>query len=121
MTVKVEDSLIGGMAEARLEWHMDNWRRLMRSDVIVDGYPGRSTRLSSGGGSSTFDELVDAADKRCAEAVDALMESLSMGERIAINHTYLHAVYRLERQSLPELLQAARVKIARGLKARGIY
>ena len=44
-----DESTIAGMPELRLEWHMDNWRRYMRSGVGVDGLPGRSAVCQGGG------------------------------------------------------------------------
>lgn len=118
---RLAGSMIGGMSEVRLEFHLDNWRRFMRSDVIVDGYPGRTPGCVAGGISASFDELVDSADRRCAEAVDALMLGLNPAERVAINHVYLSAVFRFPRHNLPVLLQSGRFKIARGLVSRGFY
>ena len=116
-----ESKTIGGMPEFRLEFHLDNWRRYMRSDVPVDGYPGRSAGCLGGGLSATFDELVDAADARCARAVDALMQGLGNSERAAINHVYLYAVFRFPRSNLRELLESGRLKVAKGLVSRGFY
>lgn len=116
------DSLtIAGMPEARLEFHLDNWRRYMRSGVGVDGLPGRSVVCQGGGISATFDELVDAADMRCAQAVDALMLGLADAERAAINHVYLYAVFRFPRNNLDDLLLSGRFKVAKGLVSRGFY
>lgn len=113
--------IIGGMPEFRLEFHLDNWRRYMRSGVVVDGMPGRSAVCQGGGISATFDELVDATDMRCAQAVDALMLGLSHTERAAINHVYLYAVFRFPRGNLSELLESGRLKVAKGLVSRGFY
>jgi len=118
---KNDSPTIAGMPEARLEWHLDNWRRYMRSDVAVDGFPGRSAGCLVGGLSATFDELVDAADKRCAQAVDALMLGLAPAERAAISHIYLYAVFRFQRDNLDDLLLSGRFKVAKGLVSRGFY
>ena|SRR3990167_3825801 len=117
----MSEETIGGMPFHRLEFHLDNWRRWMRSDVPVDGYPSRSLVCSSSGHSVTFDALVDAADIRCAMAVDALMRGLSPAEGAAINHVYLYAVFRFPRGNLADLLLTAKLKLARGLVSRGFY
>ncbi len=112
---------IGGMPEARLEWHFDNYRRWMRAGTVTDGLPGRSAVVLGGGNSATFEELVDSADMRCAQVVDALMLGLSHGERAAVNPVYLYAVFRFPRDNLATLLASGRFKIARGLVSRGFY
>ena len=122
LAMKTEKELsIGGMSEGRLEWHFDNWRRWMRHDVIVDGAPGRAAGCVGGGYSQTFDDMVDAADIRCAKIVDSLVNSLSPTERAAIYHKYLYAVFRATRGSLEQSLARARLKVAEWLVIRGVY
>lgn len=118
---RLADSLIGGMAEARLEWHMANWARWMRHDQLADAWPHRAIGCIGGGYSTSLEDMEDEADLRCARAVDALVTGLCLAERIAVQHTYLHAVFRLPRHSLPVLLERARTTIASGLVRRGIY
>lgn len=122
---RIAESTIGGMPEARLEWHMDNYRRYMRSEDYGRDYPARSSGFVAGGNSRSFDEMADASDIRCAQAVDALVGGLAPAERAAVNHTYLKAifpaVFRFPRGNLAELLHSGRLKIARGLIARGFY
>jgi hypothetical protein len=65
--------------------------------------------------------MVDAADMRCARVVDALVGSLNLIERAAINHEYLYAVFRHGRDALPQALASARFKIACWLVIRGVY
>ena len=112
---------LGGMPVVRLDWHLWNWSRWMRSDGTADGYPGKSPVFIAGGNSRAVAEMEEDCDKRCAIAVDAIMHGLSTPERAAISHRYLHAVFRFPRNNLPYLLREARLKIARGLVARGFY
>ncbi len=111
--------MIGGMSEARLEFHMDNWRRYMRHDVVADGAPGRASGCIGGGYSQSFDDMVDASDKRCALIVDALVSSLKPAEQAAVFHHYLYAVFRY--RDIEGTLHRARRKIAEWLVARGVY
>jgi hypothetical protein len=112
--------MIGGMSEARLEWHLDNWRRYMRRDNVTDGYPGKAAGCVGGGYSQTFDEMADASDVRVARIVDALVGSLTNVERAAIYHRYLYAVYRF-RLDVETVVNRARLRIAQWLVARGVY
>ena len=113
---------IGGMPEARLEWHFDNWRRYMRKEDVTDGYPGKAAGCVGGGYSQSFDDMVDAADIRCAMIVDALVNSLTPIERAAVYHKYLYAVFRYGRAgNLEQSLRRARLKVAEWLAVRGVY
>ena len=105
----------------RLEAHLDNWTRWMKSDVLTDGYRNRSTGFIAGGYSAEFDDLMDAADIRCAMAVDALIRSLEAPQQAAIHHAYLHSVFRFPRANFEALLERAKSALRMGMDARGIY
>jgi hypothetical protein len=117
----LKEDMLGGMSIVRLEFHFDNWRRWMRRDNVTDGAPHKAAGCVGGGYSQTFDDMVDAADVRCARIMDALVSSLSTAERAAINHEYLYAVWRHGRGELPLYLASARLKIAKWLVERGVY
>jgi hypothetical protein len=120
--VEEKEELIGGMPVGRLEFHFDNWRRWMRKDNVTDGAPGRAAGCIGGGYSQTFDDMVDAADVRCAMIVDSLVNSLSHVERAAVYHEYLYAVFRSGRGiSLEQTLARARLRVAEWLVIRGVY
>lgn len=104
----------------RVEWHLDNWRRWMRSGQDVDGY-GESTVVSGGGASQHFDDMVEASDRRCAEIVNVIIDDLPMVQQMAIYHQYLARVYRAARHDLMLALTAAKAKIAAQLKSRGVW
>ena len=112
---------IGGMSAARLDWHCLNWRRWMKHDNVTDGAPGKASGCVGGGYSQSFDDMVDAADVRCAMVMDALVNSLNPIERAAVYHQYLYAVYRFPRENLERALYSARLKIAGWLVIRGVY
>lgn len=122
LAMEVQDPLIGGMSEGRLEFHMDNWRRWMRCDDVTTGAPNKAAGCVGGGYSQSFDDMADASDVRCAMIVDALVSSLTHIERAAVNHKYLYAVFRFHHQaSFESTLQRARTKLAEWLVARGVY
>jgi hypothetical protein len=81
----------------RLEWHLGNWADWMRQDSSHLGYPKRSLMIASGGGTSVdaFEIMCDEVDTKCAEQLDALIDSLPPNQRCAINHKWLSAVYRM--------------------------
>lgn len=118
---EAKDPMIGGMSEYRLEFHFDNWRRWMRKDDVTDGAPGKAAGCVGGGYSQSFDDMVDAADVRCACIMDALVSSLSPMERAAVYHAYLYAVWRARQAVLEQSLLRARIKIAEWLVIRGVY
>lgn len=116
-----QEQTIGGMPEWRLEWHFDNWRRWMRKDDVTDGAPRKACGCVGGGYSQSFDDMVAAADVRCASIMDSLVNSLTPVERAAIYHEYLYAVFRLPRAELAEMLLRARTRLACWLVVRGVY
>jgi len=120
LAAKKEEQTIGGMPEARLEWHFDNWRRWMRKDDVGEGYPRSAAGCVGGGYSQTFDDMVDAADVRCARIFDSLVNSLSPVERAAVYHVHLYAVFRFPR-GLDEAIASGRLKVAGWLVQRGVY
>lgn len=113
--------MISGMSEHRLEFHFDNWRRWMRKDDVTDGAPGKACGCVGGGYSQTFDDMVDAADVRCARIMDSIINSLSAPERSAVYREYLYAVFRFERLDFQETLVRAKVRSAELLVIRGVY
>ena len=121
LAMKKEEK-IGGMPENRLEWHFENWKRWMRHDSTTDGYPGKASGCVGGGYSQSFDDMVDAADIRCAQIVDSLVNSLTPIERAAIYHKYLYAVFRYGRAgNLEQSLARARLKVGEWMVIRGVY
>lgn len=122
LAVKQEpEKSIGGMPLSRLEFHFDNWKRWMKKDDVTDGYPGKACGCVGGGYSQSFDDMVDAADVRCARIVDSVVNSLTPVERAAIYHEYLYAVFRSGREDLKVVLDRARLRVAGWLVERGVY
>lgn len=109
------------MTEDRLDWHLWNWGNWMHG--------GKSSHLhyrdsaSSGMGKShgsQFDEMVEDADARCAEATDGCIESLSPKGKAAIYAHHLGGPWFDEGPSLAVFYRAACINIARRLDRMGI-
>ena len=93
----------------------------MHGGFIADGFPDTAAGCVGGGYSASFEDMCESADAAAAEAVGALVESLSPIRCAAIHHCYLSAVYRFPRGGFDEALFEARCSIGRGLVARGFY
>ena len=109
-----------GLTLKRVEWHLWNWERWQNRPEADGDYPSKA---SSGlGRSSTrdFDEMADAAEVRCAEAVDVVIEELPPALRAAVRHMHGIAVFRCGRLEMVEAYTEAKLRIGRGLALRGI-
>lgn len=122
-----------GMTEARLDWHLDNWGQWQQRDRVGTGFNRRASggMISGSHYGRPFDEMVEAADAKCAAAVEAVLDGCSPAERSAVHHRHLAAVFRwrgIDPIAEPEKAQAlseapyqrARTAIRRGLVKRGI-
>ena len=107
------------MADERLAFHLDNWAGYQHGGERL-GAPGNSSGIV-GCGNNDFESMVQAADRRCAEAVDALITGLALAQQNALFHRYLHAVLRFNRNDYPENLDLAREAVRVGLHMRGIW
>lgn len=107
-----------------LTWQFENWARWMRGDALPEGLP-----VKASGGMHPY--LIEAGDSEVsyekldlwsAEATNAAIEGLeSLAERAAIQHRYLHAVYRFPRGNYPMVLLDARAKVRESLVKRGVW
>lgn len=107
----------------RVEWHLENWRRWMRSGQVVDGFASRSSGTSDGGTSKGFDEMVEAEDRRCAKVVDAILDNLPPVERIAIYTAkgIMGRVFKFTRVSYTQALLSGKAALGRELSRRGVW
>lgn len=107
----------------RVEWHLDNWRRWMRSGQSVDGHASRSSGCSDGGTSKGFDEMVEEEDRRCAKVVDAILDNLPPAQRIAIyvERGIMGKVFRFERLPYEKALELGKAALGRELARRGVW
>lgn len=107
----------------RIEFHLENWRRWMRSGQEVDGFASRSSGTSDGGTSKGFDEMVEAEDRRCAKIVNAILHNLPPAQRIAIyqEQGITGRVFRFERTTYAAALSAGKAALGRELSRRGVW
>lgn len=110
------------MNRERLEWHLENWSRWHSFDDLHKlGYPSKCMVLSTGGasGEDAFDILVEQVDKRCAEIMESLVESLRRPRKVAIEHVWLKVKHHYPTQELD--YEEAIVDLLRLAEKRGIY
>jgi hypothetical protein len=110
------------LSDPRLDELLGLWVRWMQSSQPLRElwYPDGACGCVGGGYSQSFDDMVEAADSRAAEAVNGAIESLSPTEQGAIVHVHLYAVYRF-REPLEEVYGRARGQLKVGLPMRGVY
>lgn len=108
-----------GLDFDRLAWHLHNWSVFMYHRGNRLGYPSRASGLMGTSGSRDFEALAADADRRCAEACDAIIDSLEIACRAAIYAQHLGAAYRLI-EPIEDAYRRACAFLARELAARGI-
>lgn len=110
-------------APDRVEFHLENWRRWMRSGQEVDGHQRASSGMSDGGTSKGFDEMVETEDRRCAKIVDAILDNLPPTERLAIymERGITGRVFQFRRQTYEQALAAGKEALGRELSRRGVW
>jgi len=102
----------------RLDWHLENWAEWMHS--------GGTTHLRCGtmrgsSGSEDFDDMVQAEDRRVAQAVDACISSLAPSEQCAVRRVHLGEVWRGNREALELVYERARLGLSSLLRRRAIW
>lgn len=121
------------MTDDRITWHLENWAYWQRDDSsrtrssLDDPERGAYSSRASGGmgvsSRSDFDSMCDAQDRRCADAVDAILwQECRPLEREAVTHLHLASVFRFARVGylVRDAYATARQKVGRGLDRRGI-
>jgi hypothetical protein len=109
------------MIDDRLAWHLENWRKWMRSGALKGlGAPGKSCGFVGGGYNNDFDSMCEIADDRAAEAMDAMIDSLPPVQQGAVHHRHLHAVYRFPRGNFIAALELAYATLRAGMSGRGL-
>ena len=110
--------------EGRLDELLNLWERWMSpgaKSVMDLGYPNTATGCVGGGYSTSFEDMVDQADGRAAEAVNAAIEGLPMAQQAAVYNKHLFSVYRFHRGYQAEHYDAARQTLRVVLPQKGIY
>src|SRR5258708_17853975 len=104
----------------RVEWHLRNWGRWMRSGRAVSGFPHRACGCTSWGDAWDDDTVLENSERVSARAVHAIVEGLPLEERLALNCRYLAARYPAL-HSYADALVAALDHVGAGLRKRGIW
>lgn len=107
--------------DRRLDELLSLWARWMgdASPLRELWYPDRAAGFVGGGYSLTFEDLIDAADARAAEAVNGAIDSLPPIQQCAVLHVHLRAVYRF--RDLQATYRGAREALRVALPTRGVY
>lgn len=72
-----------------LMYLLDEWARWMKKDDHGLGYPKRSLGISTGGASSSFEEMYENGELDKIKTVDSVIHSLDNQQRDAIYARYL--------------------------------
>ncbi len=108
------------MTNEDLMRHMANWADYMKVPTHRLGYPSKSLCISSGGasGEDEFDIMCEEVDIRCAQIMDGIIDSISMPQRVAVNHVWLHVKHCYPTQILD--LEEAYENISKLADKRGL-
>lgn len=82
----------------RLHYHLENWAAYMRSGSHKLGYPTRSLGFTGSHNAACEDgsEIVyECEDLTAAKTMDALIDSLELNQRMAVNHVWLNSVFTM--------------------------
>lgn len=76
----------------RADWHLDNWRKWMKTYQVGQGYPHASAFLQSGGisGEDEFEVMCQSADRHAAKVSDSIIDSLKL-----LDHRYPLAIFNV--------------------------
>lgn len=108
--------------QRRLDELLYLWERFMKSSQPYRElwYPDGATGCVGGGYSQSFEDMVEAADSRAAEAVNAAVDDLEGLEQAAVYHVHLNVMYGFL-ESVESVYARARQQLAVWLPGRGIY
>lgn len=107
-------------SDERVEFHLYNWARWMRSGSYAGlGMPGRACAGMGISHSADFDQLADIADRTAAKACDAVIRNLKPLEQKAIRCAYLGEEWTSVLQE-GAVLVVAKEALKMGLDRRGI-
>jgi hypothetical protein len=94
----------------RLEWHLLNWARYMRTGSMVNFHVHGGTGLNGYPQHYDTDVEYDKSDAYTARSVDAAIRSLQRLEELAIHSEYLNAKWTSEKP-LNDILDKARANL----------
>lgn len=104
-----------GLSDERLDWHLENWTRWMKSGGVSLGY-ARMYQV----GRMDFEAMCHAVDRWAARVVDAAIDSLAPADRAAVYHRHLAAIFRFPRESVDAVYRRARERLKIDLSRRGL-
>lgn len=102
---------------------LTDWAEWMRGYSPNLGYPVRVPILSTGMGSTSFEELLDQVDNQSMRAIDASVDSLPPANKAAIYRRYeICAVWRFPRPdyTYEQALQDAHERLTVTLRRKGV-
>lgn len=110
------------LIDPRADWHMENWRRWMRSCEAGKGYPHKSAGLASGGsaGGEEFDCMCEEADRHAAKVSDSIIDGLKLLDQrypLAIWNVYLGRVWTYRGDPKTLFIEAADIFWRRAQRA----
>ena len=111
-------------AEQRLDFHLSNWSRWMRSGEHVQGYKHGAAGCVGGGYTGDFDDMVAAADRRTAIIMDTLISDLPENQCCAVHNVWINKVFRLDQrvgESLEKDYAQACDNLLIGMNTKGLW
>ena len=106
--------------ETKVKEYLTEWAEWMKADNTKLGYPSKSLMLSSGGASTSFDDMCEVLDNTISKAIDAILEGVTISQRLAVHHYHLGAVWRSSRSNIIDDYADALMAIEFGLRRRGL-
>ncbi len=96
------------MTDDDLRFELGEWAIWMGGYNPNIGFPSRVPIISGGGGSPTFEELLEHSDAVKMKAIDASVDSLAPAQKAAIHRRYgICGVWRFPRDNYQQMLDAA--------------
>lgn len=105
--------------DRRVKDALDIWANYMRHDRTVNGYANKSSGFISGGSVSNFEDLEYSVDIAMAKAVEAILDGLTISQRLSVHHIHLAAVWSSNRTCLEDDYANALICIEIGLRKKG--
>lgn len=109
------------MTEDRVEWHLWNWSRWMYGGKTM--HLRERSRASCGVGNGTvgdFDDMVELADRSCAEVTDACIDGLPEAERSCVYAKHLQGPWDFPESALGVIYRQAMDRLGPMLARRGL-
>ena len=105
--------------QKELDGIMYAWARYMGKGGSVKGYPTQVSYMASSGSQSS-DEFYDEVQHSLGITVDAIIQGLDDGQRMAINHYYLKCKWLYDINEYALALETALESIRKSAITKGI-